>query len=532
MSTAQQAYSKGRPPRATIKDDFGRSVTVDGSEEAFLPRGSVPPEQKAPILVLGSGPCPECAQNAVLSRFGTSGNTFLLESPRISEALRREAGGCRDAKGMTACSAEKAMELLPHAHILWHRQNLRLDSRFWGPFEGALTALELKFSPSALRGGTVQDFPQRTVLLPGGENRLLTRELTQAFLECGLEVRSLPERPDASAAVQALRTSENAFLFSVNMRGLDAEGRIFHLLRTCGIRCAVWFVDNPWHILSGISLPWWQEADLFVTDDSFVPELRQYGARHVCHLPLAAAQCMGKYRSEAAAEPESEYPPILFVGSSRFPDRERFFAAARIPETELAEALSGIARGERPDAAYWQKMLGEQLWPGYGARRVGLGAETCSAAARAAWVRAALPLGVELHGDEGWHALLPPQAKVLPPVDYYADLPALYNRAPITLNATSLLLPHGLTQRHFDVWAAGGFLLTDATPGLDIFPEELTREIRAACPDALAEHAARLLTDARRRTELKEAWQKEISVHHCYSHRIDTVLSALAKKSA
>ena len=38
-------------------------------------------------------------------------------------------------------------------------------------------------------------------------------------------------------------------------------------------------------------------------------------------------------------------------------------------------------------------------------------------------------------------------------------------------------MSEALTQRHFDVWAAGGFLLTDRTPGLDIFPRELVEPI-------------------------------------------------------
>ena len=80
------------------------------------------------------------------------------------------------------------------------------------------------------------------------------------------------------------------------------------------------------------------------------------------------------------------------------------------------------------------------------------------------------PAGLVVVGDKGWKHHLPPgppETPLLPPVDYYTTLPGLYRAASYTFNVTSLLLPGGLTQRHFDVWRAGGFLLptvrTDST---------------------------------------------------------------------
>ena len=59
-----------------------------------------------------------------------------------------------------------------------------------------------------------------------------------------------------------------------------------------GIPVALWFVDNPWHVLSGVRLPWWQHAHIYVTDASFVDGLKAQGAERVCHLPLAVAPHM------------------------------------------------------------------------------------------------------------------------------------------------------------------------------------------------------------------------------------------------
>ena len=152
-------------------------------------------------------------------------------------------------------------------------------------------------------------------------------------------------------------------------------------------------------------------------------------------------------------------------------------------------------------------------------RCVGLGAEICSQANRARWVRAGLEAGMRVVGDAGWQDLLP-GLEVLPPVDYYTVLPDIYRRAGAVLNVTSLLLPQSLSQRHFDVWAAGGLLLSDATPGLRLFPEALTRPVTLSSPADLLPRLAALRADPARTRELRQAWREHIRSGHAYSHRV------------
>jgi hypothetical protein len=214
--------------------------------------------------------------------------------------------------------------------------------------------------------------------------------------------------------------------------------------------------------------------------------------------------------------------PLVFVGRSSFPDRRRFFAACRLPPETLQEALALLQdSGPLPDFHWWMRRLGIQLpWPGHAARRAGLGAEECSLARRAQWLQAALPHGLTVFGDAEWRQILPELADLRPPVDYYTTLPKLYAQARYSLNVTSLLLPSGLSQRHFDVWIAGGFLLTDTTPGLEIFPAELRREIALPHPRRLNEAIARFENDAALRAHLQQAWKSCLLDRHTYRHRI------------
>ena len=90
--------------------------------------------------------------------------------------------------------------------------------------------------------------------------------------------------------------------------------------------------------------------------------------------------------------------------------------------------------------------------------------------------------------------------------------------------STSPLLPRGLTQRHFDVWAAGGVLATDATPGLDLFPKALTRPMTFTGPGDIGRRARELARDTALRAELRAGWREELLARHLYTHRLSRLL--------
>ncbi|MDR0828045.1 MAG: glycosyltransferase [Desulfovibrio sp.] len=118
---------------------------------------------------------------------------------------------------------------------------------------------------------------------------------------------------------------------------------------------------------------------------------------------------------------------------------------------------------------------------------------------------------------------MPAGARLRPPVDYYARLPGIYAAADFNLCLTSLQLPRGLSQRHFDVWTAGGLALSDATPGLALFPPELTRPITFTQPKDIADLASRLGKGEERRRLIRD-WQACLYERHCYRHRIESIL--------
>lgn len=387
------------------------------------------------------------------------------------------------------------------------------------------------------------------VIIPGSGTELLRCELALAFAALGCRVEeAAPEElrdPGSERSLSRLLDGPGALLVSVNFQGLGDLRATLELLDRAGARAAVWCVDNPWNLLSGVRDPRWRRVPLFVTDAAFAAPLRANGAEQVFHLPLAAAPELFAPNAarDAAFPPPEDLAPLVFAGRSAFPGKAAFFAGLEPPPELLAAARALLHEGGRPDLCWWERALGSAppFWPGKSARLPALGAEECNALWRERCVAGAALAGLELRGvadgapagkpgldlfgDAGWR--LPPHVRLRPPVDYYARLPGIYAKARYSLCLTSLQLPSGLNQRHFDVWAAGGFLLTDASPGLDLFPEELVRPVRFDRPDGIA-RLIRSLEGGHGREALAADWRSLVLSRHTYVHRARALLEALA----
>ncbi|MBB5143161.1 glycosyltransferase family protein [Desulfovibrio intestinalis] len=565
-----------RPQRISLPDFFGRKLTLPEGQESWRRAG-----EGEDALVLGLGPgCPWQTSLAAGARavYWLEHEPTLQSLPALNE---RDGAGPPDH--WKKVSQEEAVALAAQCVCFFYGPGMRLAPDFWGPLLGRVDAALLGApeltkdnspenstalappdaanvdSPACLASRKGRGESRGFVLLPGHDGQLLHQELVQALDSCGLHpVSAVPDAFQAHVDVHAvwrdiLRQGKPRLVLSVNLRGLDAEGRVFHLCQGMGIPVALWLVDNPWHVLSALRLPWWREAHIFVTDASFVPELVAAGARHAHHMPLAVAPHMWRQ----AAPDFLAAPEPLFVGRSAFPEKERFFAAAKVPDGMLAEALALLecdetpARG--PNYFWWQQMLGRASWPDPAIRSAGLGAEACACANRVRWLRTILEErassfaetnidpgvspsvnpnvgsvsvptvelarpSMRIVGDAGWRELLP-GANIQPPVDYYSALPGLYAQAAV-VNVTSLLLPHSLSQRHFDVWAAGGLLFSDATPGLDLFPEDLAEAVRLDAPKDFWPRWDTVCSRPAYARDLRLAWREHLRGGHEYRHRV------------
>lgn len=216
------------------------------------------------------------------------------------------------------------------ASTYFYKPAMRVEPDYWGPLLGKLEGLFAKF---ANRSG------RRVACLPGDRQQLMHLELGEALSKNGFDILegdfsgspdkffSLPVKPD--------------IFISTNLRGLDQEGRIFHYSQAQNIPLAIWMVDNPWHLLSSLRLPWWKDAAIFVTDASFIKDLRAAGARNVHFLPLAASPHMPGQAGAGSGAP-------VFVGRSEFPDKKSFLPRQLVRRISCRLRKSFLQQGKCP----------------------------------------------------------------------------------------------------------------------------------------------------------------------------------------
>lgn len=492
-----------RPQRLRIHDELGAPRTLLESPDQF----QFLPGNGRRLAILGVGPSPAAAVRALPGE-RQGAHAHVIESPAFLGQMEE----AWHAALPEAWSLAGPGGVDPTSDLLLYRPAFRLFPSFWGPL---LARVALARRPPA------QETQQAAVIaIPGGENDLLQRELEDAAQRLGFSLA-----PPFTSVRDLLNACRPALFLSVNLRGMDPWGEDYHLLRAAGVAVALWCVDVPWHLVSKCKAAWWKDAPLFVTDHSFIPDLQAHGVEKVYHLPLA-----GWPEGFCAALPvdDSLQNRGLFVGRSAFPNRDRFFAGQHLPGDLQGQSLAMLEEGDRPDYWWWVRHLEiTTRWPHAAIRQGGLGAAEASLAWRVRCVQQMQNAGpVTVVGDTAWQDLLPsdPDLQMCPPVDYYGPLPSLYRDAAYVCNATNLLLPAGCTQRHFDVWLAGGLLITDSHPGLDLFGKDLTRPITFHCAQDIPPLLGRLLSNPAEAAALGQAWRDSILTKHTYVHRLQTVL--------
>lgn len=494
------------PFRRKARDFANREFSLPDAANAW--RLLTPPRDNSNILVLGLGP-----HGVPPLEISPGKSIFWLDAPETLASLQ-----ISPPPDWRMVKITDIPVLAVTCSIYFYTPGLRLAPQFWS---NILARIDLSLNCGFAAKSS------HAVWLPGDNNMLLHQELKQALQSLGYApiIDRIPgtDAKSISAAFGGLRPQLG---ICVNFRGLDGQGMVFSICNELKIPIAVWLVDNPWNLLQAVQLPWWKDCPLFVTDASFVEELRAYGAKHVFFLPLAASLHMQNGCMAGAVK-----TPPLFVGRSAFPDRAGFFAGVKRNEKLWRQAIHMLDDiSKLPDFHWWSAKCNELLWPGKGERQAARGAEDCSRLRRALWLADTFSSCLRIVGDDGWRLIFP-DAPICPPVDYYGSLPGLYAGAECCLNITSLLLPQSLSQRHFDVWLAGGFLLSDPTPGLCIFPADLVKPMRLATRKEFVPRLEALRQNPVAKTEISRAWQAEVFARHLYAHRLTTIIETLGSES-
>ncbi len=493
-----------RPSAVKIKTEICRTGTLGRGASYFrtIQNGSIP-------LFLGLGPDP-----LLVSSIFPPGRGFYLECPELENQLG-PAWKKTIPSSLTRINPEEIGTLpLNDLRIVLYLPGYKYFPGFWTRILARIRLKRLKVRTGLEKSDRVMVF--------GTERSLLVPEICWELDRLGFKpVLAAPDAgPDQISSMLARYSP--CLALSINLQGLDPLGENHALFAEMDVPVALWMVDNPFLLLTKLKAGYWTKTHILITDHWFRPALKELGASSVHHLPLAAAP--GFFN--APQNPDSDLrDKVVFIGRSGFPGKNSFFAAARRHPRLQDMARELLKKGFRADFSWWTKQLDPQYWPGNQIRDPGLGAdETGLVWKKMCLEHLARQGSLVIHGDQDWRNHLSQGIELRPEVDFYGPLGSIYASARYVLNLTNMLLPCGLTQRHFDVWAAGGFLLTDFTCGLEIFPSWLVRETSFSTPEEIPDLIARLDSSPELKVRIKNEFRKLVTEKHTYKNRVQDIL--------
>ena len=476
-------------------------------------------EQKnSTTLFLGLGAKPE----ELPELFPRALKYFYIECPETERQMSEDFLK-KIPQHFTKISADSLDNILaPDTDIINFKQNIQIAGSFWNPINNRIFK----------KKNTLEKKQEIWILT--NKTKLLGYEIAEGFSALGFSVRYIdPNEKDSLE--NALHEGFSPFvLISINFQGLDPYEKLSSLFMDLGTKVCVWFVDNPFLQLTSRKNMLWKNLYLFCTDESFIIPLKEHGAKFVHHLPLAASGVMLERDQTLTVKlPENIENSLCFVGRTAFPEKDTFFISTKLNDNFSTETRDMLAAGDKKDFFYWNKLFSaseSELWRNADLRKIALHAEETGLLWRTLCLEQTLKNDIPLIlvGDIAWKSILrkQPAFTFIEHIDYYTTLPHYYAHAKAQLNCTSPLLPMGLTQRNFDVFAAGGMLITDESKGLDIFPKELTKSITYSCPSDIT----RLWENIKNQNldSFKTHWREYIKENHTYKKRMQDLLNFIS----
>jgi spore maturation protein CgeB len=423
--------------------------------------------------------------------------------------------------------------------VLTHQPSIRRDPAFYDPVIAELrlheaSSLSSKLQYRRLKAKTL------TVLVLDSEYFLI-RECVKTLEKLGHKVVTVPVKKDGVVETMLVRvaTEKPDFLLSVNHLGFDQEGKLAELLEAMRLPFAVWYVDSPTFIIKTSKSNVSSYCAMFVWDRGYLEPMRGCGFERVYHLPLATDPSVFR------PMPKSQIPAtfrggVSFVGNSMVEAVEDWFC--RFPRDWKTDAIGRLAvRFQIEDHRLLMEEILEAVAEKHGLRsRFEDPVHDLSFQAALVWqatleyrkslVEALESLDIRIYGDPGWHRILDGRVKILPAVNYYRDLPRVFNGTCVNVNATSFQMSSTVNQRVFDTASCGAFLITDHQPEIEML---FDREREIVCYENFSQardQVAYYLKNGSERRHIARQARRRVLADHTYSHRLEVMISVMREE--
>jgi spore maturation protein CgeB len=422
--------------------------------------------------------------------------------------------------------------------VIPHPPSIRGDPHYYQPLLNQLRLV----AASPLRSRI--DYPRLardhlTVLVLDG-NYFLIRECVKTLKALGHRVLRVPISDQVVETILRHVVQDRPdFLLSVNHLGFDEAGKLTELLEALRLPFAVWYVDSPTFIIENFKRNVSPYCVLFIWDQSYLESMKACGFQRAYFLPLATDPSV--FRPIARNRvPPSYRGEISFVGNSmvetvkdwaaRFPNSPTTdticrlavplqMANHRLPVDQILDTIAknhGL-RAEFKDPVHHRNFQAALVWE-------------ATLAYRKSVMQSLEEFGVRIFGDAGWHQLLEGKAEVFPPVNYYRELPLVYNGCAVNINATSFQMNSAVNQRVFDTGACGAFLVTDRQPDMDRL---FDREQESVCYEDVAQardQVAYYLRHKKDRQRIADRARRRVLGEHTYEHRLKRIIGIMREE--
>ncbi len=369
----------------------------------------------------------------------------------------------------------------------------------------------------------------------------LVKEVRKACISLDHKVLSVPVEMDGkgeeivASLIEKILDFNPDFLLTINHLGFDRDGVLTSFLKSINMPLASWYVDSPKLIIEAFQKnvsPW---MSIFLWDKTYIEHMKAMGFDSVQYLPLGTNERMfkpltvrkhrkklNKYRCDVSfvgnsmVEPVEKWMekvnnnvrPVIDRISREFVRSGNIFEILRDDEKRKINELSAREKMDFEAAVIWKATMNYRLECMSGLKKYGL----------------------RIYGDKDWERLLDNRVEIRNPLNYYKELPLLYNACKINFNATSLQMKEAVNQRVFDVPACSAFLLTDHQESLhelfDTGSEVVTYKDKEEIPGLVKYY----LDNPSARDRIVERARSRVLNEHTYKHRLNSMIEFMKKR--
>lgn len=373
----------------------------------------------------------------------------------------------------------------------------------------------------------------------------LSREIPNALeeLQCpflDFQPRKMGENvtPDLflRQTISAILRYKPDMVLTVNALGLDNAGAMAQFLERCKIPLAVWFVDNPELFFIGGEKMYPDNTVFFTCDPDAAQKIARISGPTTHYLPLAVDK--GSIQQIKKTNCRS----ISFVGDTWTEKIAACYKNHALPRFFLLNALAlarALADHQPGDGrGFVQKKFSHV----YDQAVTTLSAKNqngfwhlvywqANKLYRKDCVARILPFNALIAGDKYWKQVFSGQTfEYHPPIAYGTEVCKLYGLSKINFACSSIQMAGAVTQRVFDVPAAGGFVLTDERKQLEELFDVGREAVCYSCPEEIGTLVERYLHDEKERVRIIKAARRRIAAEHTYTHRMQILLNIVGER--